>query len=142
MKKPAAKKSPAKKTAKKSTTKMPVTSKGLSEAQFKKIALSFPGTTEGTSYGMPSILLLGKFFVRLRREDNSLALHVGSIDERDMLIEAEPETFHITEHYRNYPAVLARLERLDAAILHGMLDRRWRAMVPKKMLKEREGEKN
>ena len=30
-------------------------------------------------------------------------LFVGSIDERDMLIEADPALFHITDHYKNYP---------------------------------------
>ncbi|HUO93447.1 MAG TPA: hypothetical protein VMU22_11020 [Rhizomicrobium sp.] len=113
---------------------------GLTAAQFRKIALSFPGTREGTSYGMPSILLLDKFFTRLRKEDNSAVLHVDSIDERDMLIEAEPRTFHITDHYKNYPDVLARLEKLDAATLRSLLERRWRAMVPKKMLKELDGQ--
>ena len=127
-KKPAAKKTP--------TAKAKKASRGLTEAQFKKIALSFPGTSEGSSYGSPAILLLNKFFTRLRKEDASLVLYVGSIDERDMLIEAEPATFHITDHYKNYPNVLARLEKLDAATLQAMLERRWRAMVPKKMLKE------
>lgn len=133
-KKASAKKTPAKKSSANKAAS------GLTPAQFRTIALAFPGTTEGTSYGMPAILLLKKFFTRLRPEDNSLVLNVGSIDERDMLIEAEPATFHITEHYRNYPAVLARLERLDAARLKAMLERRWRAMVPKKMLREREAE--
>jgi hypothetical protein len=134
-KKPAAKKKPSAKPKKKAAAR------GLTAAQFKTIALSFPGTAEGTSYGMPSILLLDKFFTRLRREDNSLVLHAGSIDEREMLLEVDPATFHITDHYKDYPGVLARLEKLDAATLKAMLERRWRAMVPKKMLKEFEAAK-
>jgi len=110
--------------------------RGLTEAQFKKIALSFPGAIEGSSYGSPSILVVKKFFTRLRRDDNSLVLFVGSIDERDMLIEAEPKLFHITEHYRNYPTVLARLEHLDADTLRAMLERRWKQICPKKLQKE------
>jgi hypothetical protein len=61
-------------------------------------------------------------------------LIVGSIDERDMLLESDPTLFHITAHYRNYPAVLARLDRLDAGGLKAMLDRRWRMIAPKKLL--------
>ncbi len=109
--------------------------RGLSEAQFKKIALGFPGAAEGSSYGSPAILIVKKFFTRLRREDNSLVLFVGSIDERDMLIEAEPALFHITEHYRNYPTVLARLDKLDAETLKGMLERRWKQICPKTLQK-------
>ena len=132
-KKPAAKKKAAVKAKK--------PSRGLTEAQFKKIALGFPGTSEGTSYGSPAILLLNKFFTRLRKEDNSAVLRTDSIDERDMLIEVEPATFHITDHYKDYPAVLARLETLDAAAFKAMLERRWRAMVPKKMLKQLDSQK-
>ena len=127
-------KAPAKR--KPAAKKRAASPRGLSEAQFKKIALTFPGTSEGSSYGYPSILLLKKFFTRLRSEDNSAVLRVDSIDERDMLIEADPKTFHITDHYKNYPAVLARLETLDGETLTRMLERRWRAQVPKKMLKE------
>jgi hypothetical protein len=132
-KKPAAKK--------KAAAKAKTASRGLTQAQFKKIALGFPGTSEGSSYGSPAILFQKKFFTRLRAEDNSLVLYVGSIDERDMLIEAEPRTFHITDHYKNYPTVLARLDRLDATTLAAMLERRWRQLAPKKMLKELEPSK-
>ena len=107
----------------------------LTAAQFKKIALSFPEAHEKSSYGNPSIFIAKKFFTRLRREDDSIVLIVGSIDEREMMIEADPKTFHITEHYRNYPSVLVRIARIDAKTLHGMLERRWRAIAPKKLVK-------
>jgi len=113
--------------------------KGVSHAELRRIALSFPAASEGTSYGKPSFLIAGKFFTRLRSEDDSLVLVVGSIDERDMLLESDPALFHITDHYRNYPAVLARRTVIDAATLHGMLERRWRVIVPKKLVKEFDG---
>ena len=37
---------------------------------------------------------------------------------------------------QDYPIVLARLDRLDAETLKRMLERRWRALAPKKLLKE------
>jgi hypothetical protein len=55
-----------------------------------------------------------------------------------MLLEADPATFHITDHYKNYPAVLARLDKIDAGTLKGMLERRWRTIAPKKLIKELE----
>jgi len=116
--------------------KKPMARPGVTKAQLRQIALSFPATSEGSSYGKPSFLVAGKFFTRLRSEDDSVVLVVGSIDERDMLLESDPNLFHITEHYRNYPTVLARMAFLDLAILRGMLERRWRVMVPKKLLKE------
>lgn len=106
---------------------------GVTAAQLRKMALSFPGVEEGSSYGQPSFLFRKKFFTRLRKEDNSVVLIVDSMDERDMLLESDPATFFITEHYRNYPSVLVRLERVDGKVLQGMLERRWRMLAPKKM---------
>jgi hypothetical protein len=112
----------------------------LTKAQMTKIVMSFPGVNESTSYGYPSFKIEKKFFTRLRSEDNSLVLTVGSIDERDMLLESDPALFHITPHYQNYPSVLARLEKLDAKTLRGMLERRWRQIASKKLQKEAAGE--
>jgi len=112
---------------------------GVSRAELRRIALSFPATSEGSSYGKPSFLVAGKFFTRLRSEDDSLVLIVGSIDERDMLLESDPALFHITDHYRNYPAVLARRTMIDGASLRGMLERRWRVIASKKLVKEYDG---
>ena len=101
----------------------------------KALVLSLPETAEGTSYGHPSFKACGKFLTRLRAEDDSVVVYVDSLDQRDMLLEAEPDTFHITDHYRNYPIVLARLESVDTAWLKSALARRWRVIVPAKVAK-------
>jgi hypothetical protein len=107
----------------------------VSKAQFEKIALSFEGVEKGSSYGKPSFLLAKKFFTRLRAEDGSIVLFVGSIDEREMLMEVEPAIFHVTAHYKDYPMVLARMAKLDANTLRGMLQRRWAEIAPKKLVR-------
>ncbi len=112
----------------------------MTEAEMRAICLSFPGVTEGTSYGRPSFLVNKKFFTRLRGEDASLVLMSVGFDEREMLIEAEPETFHFTAHYKDYPAVLARLASLDPGSLRAFLDRRWRQIAPKAAVKARDAE--
>ena len=99
------------------------------------LILSLPETAEGTSYGYPSYKAAGKFLTRLRADDDSLVVYVDSLDHRDMLVEAEPETFHFTDHYRNYPVVLARIATVDPAWLRNALTRRWRAVVPTKVRK-------
>ena len=107
----------------------------VTRAQYRKIALSFPGGNEKPSYGKPSFFIDKKLFTRWRDEENSIVLIVDSIDERDMLLEADPETFFITEHYRNYPSVLAYAAKLDTRTLRGMLERRWQKIAPKKLRK-------
>ena len=106
--------------------------------EMRAIVLSFPGAVEGSSYGQPSFLVNKKFFTRLRREDDSLVLLEVSFDEREMLIEAEPETFHFTAHYKDYPAVLARMASLHPGSFSNFLERRWRKIAPKKAVKERD----
>jgi hypothetical protein len=106
----------------------------VTRAQYKKIALSFPGGNEKPSYGKPSFFIDKKFFTRWRDEENSIVLVVDSIDERDMLLEADRKIFFITDHYRNYPSVLAYAAKLDTKTLRGMLERRWRKIAPKKLL--------
>ena len=106
--------------------------------EMREIALSFPGCEEGTSYGRPSFLVNRKFFTRLRREDDSLVLLEVSFDEREMLMEAEPHTFHFTAHYKDYPSVLARRESLHPGSFRQFLERRWRKIAPKKWVKERD----
>ena len=103
--------------------------------QFHDVVLGFPHTERSKSYGQPAYKAFGKFLTRLRSEDDSVVLGQVSFDEREMLCAADPETFHFTDHYRNYPMVLARLKRLDAKTLRGYLDRQWRHNAPKKWLR-------
>ena len=103
--------------------------------QFHDVVLGLPHTELSKSYGQPAYKAFGKFLTRLRSEDDSVVLGQVSFDEREMLCAADPETFHFTDHYRNYPMVLARLKRLDAKTLRGYLDRQWRHNAPKKWLR-------
>lgn len=124
-----------KKSAKKSA-------KGVTATELKKIALSFPEANEKPSYGKPSYFIAKKFFTRLRKEDNSLVVVVDGMDQRDMMLELDPATYHITDHYKDYPAVLVRMERITPDELRTMLERRWRKIAPKKLLKDVEIQPN
>ena len=104
--------------------------------EMTEIIMSFPGAEAGMSYGSPAYKVNGKFFTRLRREDQSVVLVGISPDERDMLMEAEPATFHITPHYKDYPSVLARIETLHPGSFRNFLDRKWRTLAPKKVVKD------
>ena len=103
--------------------------------EMEAIVMAFPGVEKGMSYGSPAYKVNGKFFTRLRREDQSLVLLEVSFDEREMLMEAEPATFHFTAHYKDYPSVLARMASLHPGSFRGFLDRRWRRIAPTKLVK-------
>ena len=106
--------------------------------EVREICLSFPGVSEGTSYGRPSFLVNKKFLTRLRAEDASVVLMEVGFDERELLVEAEPETFHFTAHYRDYTAVLARIATLHPGSFRNLLERRWRKIAPKGLVKARD----
>jgi hypothetical protein len=57
---------------------------------------------------------------RLHQDGRSIVLKVGN-ETRDHLLQADPETFFITDHYIGYPTVLARLDKLSAADLKKLL---------------------
>ncbi len=102
------------------------------------LIMAFPGVAQGSSYGQPAYKLKDKFFTRLRADDQSLVLMDVSFDEREMLMEAEPGTFHITPHYKDYPCVLARIGDLHPGSLQNLLERRWRKIAPKALVKARD----
>jgi hypothetical protein len=106
---------------------------GARFAALKRKLLSWPGVAEGTSYGAPSLKAFGKFLTRLKEDGDSIVLLGISFDEREVLMETHGDVFNITEHYRNYPAVLMRLSAADPASAEAMLRRRWRQLAPKKI---------
>ncbi len=107
----------------------------MTPKQFHTLVMSFPEVEEGLSYGRPSYKAFGKFFTRLRAEDASAVIGEVGLDERELLCAADPETFHVTDHYRNYPYVLARIAAIEPKRLKLYLDRQWRKNAPKKWLK-------
>lgn len=97
-----------------------------------KIALALPGVEESTSYGTPSLKVAGKFLCRLKEDGDTLALRIG-FERRSILMEQDPETFFVTDHYLNWPAVLVRLSRIRAAKLAGVLKDGWRFSAPARL---------
>ncbi len=89
--------------------------------------LTLPGTEESTSYGKPAVRIRGKAFVYPSRERGSFAV-ASSLEEKEFLMETDPDTFWETDHYRGWPAVLVRYgsperERIEAVIRRAWWDR-------------------
>lgn len=84
------------------------------------MALDFPNVEEGTSYRTPALKVKGKLFARLREDPDSLVLRMPFV-QREELMAADPETYYITDHYRDYPWILVRLSKLHPDALHELL---------------------
>ena len=101
-----------------------------------KLAKRFPGIELETSYGTSAIKVKGKFMARLRTEaEGWLAIRCDFVD-REMLLQAAPHVFHLTDHYRNYPAILVDLAAIEKDALVDILESAWRMTASKKALRE------
>lgn len=108
----------------------------------RAIGLSLPGTEESTSYGTPSLKVGGKggkMIARLKEDSETLVVRCLR-PEREMLIEADPDVFTLTDHYLNYDYVLIRLPAANRDLLDERLTEAWRLVAPEKLLAELEGE--
>lgn len=104
-------------------------SRGVRVPDARRLLLGLPNVSEGRSYGMPSFLLNGRFFARFRDDDTVLVLQLGTINDRDALMQLDPRTFFFTEHYRNYPAVLIRLAEVPRSLLAEVVTEAWRQVA-------------
>ena len=99
----------------------------------RQLALALPGAEEGTSYGTPACKVGGKLFARLHQDGLSLVIKVD-FEEREILMEADPETFYITDHYLDYPWMLVRLSTVRIDQLRDLLRQSWRLAAPRKLV--------
>jgi len=96
----------------------------------RQVALEFPGTEEGTSYGTSAIKVRGKLFVRLREEGEAFVI-ACDFENRELLMREQPEVFYITDHYLKYRWILVRLSTVRRDQLHDMLRQAWLLAAPK-----------
>jgi hypothetical protein len=86
----------------------------------RQIAHTLEGVEDAVSYGTAALKVHGALFIRLREDDDTLVLRCP-IDDRDALIESDPDTYFLTDHYLNYPWVLARLSTINPALLRDVV---------------------
>lgn len=101
----------------------------------RRIALSLPATTEKPSYGQPGFRVKDKLFARLHENGFSVVLPVP-MEDREMMVQAEPDKFFYTNHYRNYPYVLLRFAEVEEDELRAYLVQSWRLAAPRRVLQE------
>jgi hypothetical protein len=99
----------------------------------RELARRLPGVEEGTSYGTAALKVKGKLLVRLKEDGDTIVLRTDFI-ERDHLLRTAPKSFFITDHYRDYPAVLVRLPHVARAQLAELLEDAWRRVAPKRLV--------
>jgi len=102
---------------------------GVNFQSFAAAARKLPEVEISTSYGTPALKVRGKLIARLHQDGDAVVLRTSILD-RQILMQADPDTFFITEHYQNYPLVLVRLATVAKAALPELTERAWRQVAP------------
>jgi hypothetical protein len=105
--------------------------------RIKTIALGLilPRVEVSTTWGEPALKAHGKLWVWWSPNEDAPVFKVP-FEEREVLVEVDPETYFFSPHYKNYPLVLARPEKLDLNWVKANLLKVWRSQAPKRLLKE------
>jgi len=98
----------------------------------RQVAATLPGVHEKLCFGTPAFYV-GKYLLsRVREDGETITMQTF---ERDKWMEADPETFFITDHYRNYDCMLINLDSVLPDDLKALLVTAWRNRATKKLLK-------
>jgi len=88
------------------------------------LALDLPEVEEATSYRQPCLKAYKKLWVWCSPHADAFVFRVR-VDERDMLISAEPDRYFTTDHYRGYDLVLVHPDKFDPNWVQSNLKRVW-----------------
>lgn len=103
-------------------------------ATVREIGSTFPGVEEGTSYGLPALRVGKKLFVWMSpNEYGALCIRVDP-DEKELLLESNPQAYFTTPHYTSYPTLLVRFEHIALPELRQRIEDAWLLRAPKRLV--------
>jgi hypothetical protein len=90
----------------------------------ESIGRTLPDVEVTTTWGQPTLKVHGKMFVCIAShksaEPDTLVVMMD-FAARDALIEEDPDTYYLKEHYVGYPCVLVRLPRVHPDALRDLV---------------------
>jgi len=98
--------------------------RGSSFKAVESIGRTLPDVEVTTTYGQPALKVRGRMLACIASnksaEPNTLVVMMDFAD-RDALLEDDPATYYLKEHYANYPCILVRLSRVRADALRDLV---------------------
>lgn len=93
-------------------------------SRVEAIGRTLPDVEFTTTWGQPTLKVRGRMFACMAShksaEPDSLVVMMDFSD-RDALVEDDPDTYYLKEHYLNYPCVLVRLARVHPDALRDLV---------------------
>ncbi len=116
----------------------------------RRLALALPEAEERVARGLRQWKVKDKLFVwerPLRKSDLAalgdsapdgpiLGARVEHVGAKEALLASDPGVFFTTPHFDGYPAILVRLDRVPAALLHEVVTEAWLCRAPARMSRE------
>jgi hypothetical protein len=108
-------------------------------ARVRQVALArgLPGIEEGTSYGTPALRVGRKPLVRMK--DAETLVFMCAIEAKELLMEAAPDIYYQTDHYKGWPALLIRLAAISDEELGHRIETAWRMQAGRRLVKAWDG---
>lgn len=97
------------------------------------LALQYPDVEERICFGTPSLHVGKKLLARLREDGETLAIKCDPA-EREQYYELAPDTFYITDHYRNSALILVDLPSVRWEMMPAMVEKAWRLVASRRQL--------
>ena len=64
----------------------------------------------------------------------SKGMSAVNLDARELLLQADPSSLFVTDHYRDHPWILVRLRSVSRTLLSEVLEQAWRQRAPKRLV--------
>ena len=110
--------------------------------QVEAIGRRLPDVEVTTAWRSPALKVRGRMFVCMAShksaEPDTLVVMMDFPD-RDALVEEDPGTYYLKEHYVGYPCVLVRLSRVHPDALRGLVTGAHRYVSTKRTRGQRRG---
>ena len=98
--------------------------RGCTFKTVESIGRTLPDVEMAMTWGKPTLKVGGKMFVCIAShksaEPHTLVARMD-IADRDALIDDDPDTYYLKDHYVDYPCVLVRLSRVRADALRDIV---------------------
>ena len=102
---------------------------------FRRIALSFPETTQSAHMNHPDFRVAGKVFATLGYPDKRWGMVRLTPEEQDNILRERPDAFHPSSGaWGRQGCTNVLLRGVDKATLHRALRIAWRNRAPKKLV--------
>jgi hypothetical protein len=114
----------------------------MTAAAFRRIALSFPDTAEGSHFGNPDFRVAGKIFATLSLEREGFGVLLLTPEQQAGMVEDEPEIFSpVPGGWGRHGSTRVCLAKVTPDILEAALQTAWRlkAAKPRKPRKKATG---